>query len=435
MPEYGLAAAPDLFGRSRALFESIVTGLAGPDCGAITHAEVEERLQDQGRELMRQLFQDHADLRAAREERRPVVTGSDHVERARVERGHCRRLGTVFGEVAIERLAYRAVGAGNLYPADAVWNLPPGKHSHGLSRLVAVETTRGSFAAAQAAICRAPRVGVGKRQVEQAAVAAAADITAFYAAHRPQAADAGKLLVITCDGKGVVMRPEALRPATAKAAATSAPKLATRISPGEKTNRKRMAELVCVYDADPAIRGPEDIIAGPGRTTRAAAPRPKATGKWLTGSVTADIGEVIAEGFDEAERRDPEHHRTWVVLVDGNNTQIEAIAAEATRRGVTVHIVIDFIHVTGIHMESRLVVLQARRPRRRDLGRRPSHQDPPGQDRPSRGRHPPARHHLRLLRRRTRRSRCLRGLPDRQETVPGLRHRARRGLADRHRSH
>ena len=34
-----------------------------------------------------------------------------------------------------------------------------------------------------------------------------------------------------------------------------------------------------------------------------------------------------------------------MVLIDGNNTQIEAVTAEAARRGVTVTIVIDFIHV------------------------------------------------------------------------------------------
>jgi hypothetical protein len=44
------------------------------------------------------------------------------------------------------------------------------------------------------------------------------------------------------------MRPDALRPATAKAAAGGRQKLATRLSPGEKQGRKRMAELACVYD-------------------------------------------------------------------------------------------------------------------------------------------------------------------------------------------
>ena len=34
-----------------------------------------------------------------------------------------------------------------------------------------------------------------------------------------------------------------------------------------------------------------------------------------------------------------------MVLIDGNNTQIEAVTAEAARRGITVTICIDFIHV------------------------------------------------------------------------------------------
>jgi hypothetical protein len=72
---------------------------------------------------------------------------------------------------------------------------------------------------------------------------------------------------------------------------------------------------------------------------------PQARGKWLTASVTDDIPAVIAAAFDEAERRDPSHQREWVVLVDGNATQIEAVAAESARRGVTVTVVIDLIHV------------------------------------------------------------------------------------------
>ena len=47
--------------------------------------------------------------------------------------------------------------------------------------------------------------------------------------------------------------------------------------------------------------------------------------------MVADISEVIAAGFDEADRRDPRHQRTWVVLVDGDRTQIEATTAEAAR--------------------------------------------------------------------------------------------------------
>ena len=54
---------------------------------------------------------------------------------------------------------------------------------------------------------------------------------------------------------------------------------------------------------------------------------------------------MIAAAFDEAEARDPGHLRTWVVLVDGAEHQLDLIRAEAARRSVTMHIVIDLIHV------------------------------------------------------------------------------------------
>ena len=43
---------------------------------------------------------------------------------------------------------------------------------------------------------------------------------------------------------------------------------------------------------------------------------------------------MIAAAFDEAEARDPGHLRTWVVLVDGAEHQLDLIRAEAARRGV-----------------------------------------------------------------------------------------------------
>ena len=58
-----------------------------------------------------------------------------------------------------------------------------------------------------------------------------------------------------------------------------------------------------------------------------------------------EAANVIAEGFAEATRRDPDHTRTWVALVDGHAHQIERVQAEATARGVRVTIVVDFVHV------------------------------------------------------------------------------------------
>jgi len=340
------AVNTDAFGRSRACFEEVITTLADPGSGRLTHAQMEEQLTALSRELVRTLHQDSLDLRTAREKHRGRITGSDQVARGIVEQGHERTLATVFGEVSVTRMAYRHRGAANLYPADAVLNLPPVKQSHGLARLAAIEAPRGSFDQAAAAITRATGVRAGKRQLEQLAVAAAADVDAFYAVHRPAPSPGDVVLVMSYDGKGVVMRPEALREATAKAAASTRRKLATRLSPGEKNGRKRMAELGCVYDCVPVPRTAAGIIARPGKDSAQPRPAaPAAAGKWLTTSIIGDIPAVITAGFTEALRRDPAHERTWIALVDGNKQQIEAIEAETARHGVQVTILIDFIHV------------------------------------------------------------------------------------------
>lgn len=339
------AQGPAAFARSRVRFETVVGWLQREEAAGLSHAELEDRLQQQGRELLRQLLQDHLDLRATREERTEVHDAGG-VPRGAVERDHTRGLATVFGEVEVTRMAYRRRGESNLHPADAVLNLPREHHSHGLRHLAAVESSRGSFEQATEAICRATGQQVGKRQVEELARRGAADFEEFYAEHRPPPAeDPGDIVVVSVDGKGIVMRPEALRPHTARAAERSSTKLATRLSKGEKRNRKRMAEVGVVYDASPAPRTPSDVMAATEEQGAEAAPGPVARNKWVTASVVEDAAAVVGKVFDEAERRDPDHRRTWVALVDGNNHQIDRIRKEARARQVAVSIVIDFIHV------------------------------------------------------------------------------------------
>lgn len=88
-------------------------------------------------------------------------------------------------------------------------------HSLGLSRLAATESACGSFAEACDRVNALTGAGVGSRQVQELAVAAAADIDPFYRALVPQPCTDATLLVLSADGKGVVIRREA----TAKAAA------------------------------------------------------------------------------------------------------------------------------------------------------------------------------------------------------------------------
>jgi hypothetical protein len=353
---YDISATADPFAASGAVFEQLAAELAAPATAGLAHHELEELLDDRGRELLRQLLQDHLDLRAAREERavtgddaagRGAVAGADGVARRRVEPGHRRLLSTIVGTVTVRRCAFRAPGAHNAYPADAGLSLPAGRHSHGLARLAVTEAVRGSFDTAHAAITARCGKVIGKRQVEQLVTAAAVDIDAFYADRIPLPRTADELLVISVDGKGIVMRPDALREATAKAAARHKSTFRTRLASGEKSCRKRMATLGVVYDAEPAPRRPHDVIAVPGgrhghRGVRAG---PHASGKWLCGSVVAGPDQVITAVFHQAEARDPAHARTWVVLVDGARHQLDLLRAQAARHKVRIHIVIDLIHV------------------------------------------------------------------------------------------
>jgi hypothetical protein len=350
--EHGGAAASgeslggDAFARSRARFEGIVEWLGGEQADGLEHAELEDRLQTEGRDLLRALFEDRMQLRAQREARLDEVVDAGGVARGAVEAGHERALATVFGQVSVPRLAYRRRGEENLYPADGQLNLPEERASHGVRRLAAIESSRGSFDDATGQARERTGLGLGKRQVEQLAVRAAVDFEEFYASASKDRStgepDNDDVLVLSADGKGIVMRAGALRPATAKAAQRASPKLRTRLSKGEKRNRRRIAEVGAVYEVTPAPRTPEDVLAS---TQDKTMPAPKATGKWLTASVVEDAAAVIAKVFDEAQRRDPAHERTWVALVDGNNHQIDRIKAEARKRKVKVTILIDCVHV------------------------------------------------------------------------------------------
>jgi hypothetical protein len=122
MTAYAQDTAAGAFAQARDCYAEIERWLGSAEAAALTHAELEDQLGSRGRELLRRLFQGTLDLRALREQRHDVI--ADGVPRTRVEKNHSRPLGTVSEEVTVTRMAYRAPGAANAYPADAELNLP-----------------------------------------------------------------------------------------------------------------------------------------------------------------------------------------------------------------------------------------------------------------------------------------------------------------------
>lgn len=335
-------------------FAEILGFLDGPGAAAMEGQQVEEYLLEAVRDGGRKALQGFFDRRAEREQRAPEVTGADEVTRRRAERNRARSLGTSFGDVTVRRIAYRkprsaAAGAGaDLHPADGQLNLPPGRGSWPLQKLTVLHGAKGSYEDATDAVRLATGQQIGKRQAEQMMIAAAADYEDFYRTpeRRPPPGIApGDVLVLQGDGKGIVVRPDQMRPGAARNAARSVPKQQGRLSRGEVKNRKRMAEVGAVYDITPAPRAPDDILPPPGPRPDPPARPPRARHKLVTASVAGSAASVVAAIFDEAERRDPQHQRTWTVLADGNNHQLDRFAAEAAGRGITVTITIDLIHV------------------------------------------------------------------------------------------
>jgi hypothetical protein len=338
MPEY---VRDGVFAGSREAFARAEEWLAGPQAAGLGLAGLEEELQVRGQEIKRRLLQDHLAARAAAEPRLARVTGPDGICRTWAEAGHTRPLSSVFGPVTVTRIGYRAPGACRVYPADAELGLPAGRHSPGLAGMAVAAAAAGSLAAACAQVRARTGCALGTRQCQELVRAAARDFDGFYAARPRPAPGPGQVLVLSCDAKGVRMRPGQLRPRAERAAARAVPKQDGRLSQGEVRTRKRMAATGAVFAITPVPRTTADIL-GPGPRL----PGPRAQGKWLTASVTATTAQVVAAAFAEADRRDPARQAAWIALADGNKDQIAQITAQAAARGITVPVICDLIHVT-----------------------------------------------------------------------------------------
>jgi hypothetical protein len=334
----------DVFQSAYEQYAEIVTTLSAEESQSWEHGEIERYIHKQGTELLRRLLQGHLDRRYSQEAYETEVYGADGEQRPHRRKRTQRQLETLFGEVVVTRVGYstQKPDVSALYPADGKLNLPPDKYSDELRRRVAEEASKVSFGETSQTIASSTGGSVGKRQCEEVTVQVAQDFEDFYAQRSAAVTAAPEdLLVLTTDSKGIVMHPDDLREGTAKAAQKAAKSPQTRLSPGEKRNRKRMAVVASVYHVPRYVRQPEDIIGD----ERDPPERPAICDKRVWASVRQDAQSVISSAFEEAIRRDPQQQRPWVVLVDGEAHQLNLIKTTAKQRSVEVTIVLDFIHV------------------------------------------------------------------------------------------
>ena len=237
-------------------------------------------------------------------------------------------------------------------PRDAELNLPPELYSHGVQRRVAEEVTKGSFDQAGAAIASTTGTTVPKRQLEELTARAAMDFDGFDETRSAdsvrQAGKTGPILVLSTDGKGICMRPESLREATQKAAAKRDHKMSKRLSPGEKRNCKRMAQVATVFTIAAFVRKPEDIVSdlGPVRDTTTTVVRPRPEHKRVWASVAKSARR--SHRTDVPGSASSRSRREQALGRPGRRQSNPAGAIEAggqAPRRTTLHHHLDVIHV------------------------------------------------------------------------------------------
>jgi len=332
------------FSEAQAQFDQLVLQLSSEDCENSEHGDIEKHINQAGQEILRRLFQGWLDLKAENEIQKDGIKNVAGDVLNHVRTGTTRLLTSLFGDVTVKRKSYSQRRSSSVFPIDAELNLPTDQYSDGMRNRVSKEALRGSFDNAIESIEETTGGSIPKRQSLNLVSDVAQDFETFYEKKRfIEPEKTSDLLILTFDGKGIVMRHDSLRECTKKAA-EKAKKLESRLSPGEKKDRKRMAQVAAVYTVQAHIRTGESIMKV-SEDENIIPFRTPVRNKRVWASVERESEKVIEEAFQEARQRDPNQEREWVVLIDGLPHQIKLIEKIMKKLAVKATIVMDFIHV------------------------------------------------------------------------------------------
>jgi hypothetical protein len=262
----------------------------------------------------------------------------DGQEYRRLEALHPRRYVSISGAFRLERAVYGSREGQKIefVPLDNRLQLPEGSFSYVLQDWDQSLCVEQAFGQAASTVERILGLKQSVDSLEHMNQEVAADVTAFLL-NRPEPDTAGEVLVLSADGKGIVMRRREDDPAP-KAHRTK----------GGKASRKRMATVGTVYGVDRYPRTPEEVVAALFRDAPAAAPqRPLPQQKVAWASLPRDdrpgsgTDAVFAWMVGELLLR--ESDRPLVFLSDGQEALWEARRYWLPERAVDI---LDVLHVT-----------------------------------------------------------------------------------------
>jgi hypothetical protein len=251
---------------------------------------------------------------------------------------HPRRYVSTFGTFRLERVVYgsREGQRIDFVPLEHRLQLTEGSFSYVLQDWDQSLCVEQAFGQAASTVERILELKPSVASLEHMNQEMAANVSAFLL-NRPEPETAGEILVLSADGKGIVMR---------RSAADPAPK--AHRTKGDKASKKRMATVGTVYGVDRYPRTPEEIVSALFRDAPAAAtqrPLPQQKVAWASlpredrpGSGT---DAVFAWMVGELLLR--ESGQPLVFVSDGQEALWEARRYWLPQRAVDI---LDVLHVT-----------------------------------------------------------------------------------------
>jgi hypothetical protein len=305
--------------------------------------KVEENLWDvllrAGNRGMQALFDSHGSGDLG-----PSLTLPNGDEVNRLEKLHTRQYVSIFGRFDLQRVAYgtRESQAIAFVPLDNRLQLPESDFSYLLQDWDQELAVEQAFSKVNQTIERMLRLRQHTDSLENMNRQMAEDTAAFRESlPAPPAAEEGQIIVVTADGKGVVIRGQAT------------PTLCGGERPsGRRANGKRMAAVGAVYSIDPYVRSPEEVVAALFRDTNyTPPPRPQPCCKRVWASLPQGEGKEhssIDMVFDwllwDHVLRNPDGRRPTVYLCDGQETLWQARHEYLPDKNATE--ILDLLHVT-----------------------------------------------------------------------------------------
>ncbi len=312
-------------------------------------SELENYINQGGRELLQRLLIGHLNERGVGDVGLNVI-GADKVNRTH-KRIRSRKIKSIFGDIEIKRVGYSLRNISSLFPLDAMLNLPTVNISYTLQEHLILEVIKSSFDESVLSIERWTGVKIPKRQAKKVVIEASKDFEEFYEykkTEEKQEATELPLIILTSDGKGVVMRHEDLRDETKKRAEKKKKEINKgKLTTGKRPNSKRMATVASVYEIDRFIRKPEDVHKEffNKSDSKEKTKRPSPVAKRVWAGLKRPGEYTINEMFEEALQRPGSDKKEWVALVDGDLNQIKKIKKLSRKYNKKLTIICDIIHI------------------------------------------------------------------------------------------